>query len=340
MNPPLDGQANPPAEDINQPSTQETTNQYRHEHTRIRGRSTSTAVKCAHVQAHRQFPADGDEADDEMDNIGPLKDLDDPNRVSLISKSSVLSQTHKAYKNEILDPWPRWSQGIAERKDSASGLPLLTPHFEGGVNHPVNVLLLKHVARKICEQYKQPDSTPTSMKDTTVHVDYKTIYTLAQKSWYELKIAAVAGWDQARAAKAMVRSADALREARRAEKSIWLQGSTARYKELFDLDPTELVAKEWLSDELSGPEEGSEETKADKAAGLQQTPQAMLEYVKFIEVVRPAWLSQKLHKYAAHGFVSRWMKYGNPEAYVTSDEDVGEGNRPDGEGDAAGQDED
>ncbi|KAK7680819.1 hypothetical protein QCA50_016129 [Cerrena zonata] len=288
--------------------------QSRRLHARVRGRGASTAVKRAHLRARRQSPSDGDEADDEADHIGPLKDLDDLNLVSLLAKSGTLSKKHKEYKNEISrdarmvmrelvgitpkDPWPRWSEGMTQRKDSSSGLPLLTPHFEGAVNHPVNANFLRRVAKKVCEQYKTEDGAPSFIRDKTIRVDYKTVYTLAQKSWSGFKKVALAQWDQEKAAKEALRSAEARREARRFEKSTRLQGAAKRYQELYDFDPTDLVAKEWLSDELSGPEHGSGETHEEwqtrviQATSFKDEP-AVREQIKFLEVVKPAWRSKK-----------------------------------------------
>lgn len=52
------------------------------------------------------------------------------------------------------EKWPRWTPGMAERKDPHSGLTLLTPNFEAHVHHPANMRLLHSVAKKVWDEYK------------------------------------------------------------------------------------------------------------------------------------------------------------------------------------------
>lgn len=65
------------------------------------------------------------------------------------------------------------------------------------------------------------------------------------------------------------------------------------YKETYSIDPTDIIAQEWLSDEYSGPEEDSDETQEEwqvrmvEASGFSQASQNLQECVKFVEVPQP-----------------------------------------------------
>ncbi|EIW74937.1 hypothetical protein CONPUDRAFT_159706 [Coniophora puteana RWD-64-598 SS2] len=191
----------------------------------------------------------------------------------------------------------RWPDPAVSRINPKTDAAYVTPYFEMGVDDPRNSVVLKAIAQSVWDDFSDADNIPVSLKNRKVKWDKLSIETLAKVSfrgfrheWSKQNNPDVASRDAASAQRTRHYS----RRVEKADNRMKMAAEYARQND--DADPSEAIHQEYMSDEVSGPEEGSDETpEAWKVRLAQQigmpTSGDVFDQTSFFEVLACEWRS-------------------------------------------------
>ncbi|CDO74256.1 hypothetical protein BN946_scf184642.g1 [Trametes cinnabarina] len=205
------------------------------------------------------------------------------------ARTEILKRTRQSIRAltgvlRARDSWPAYTEGGAPRLNPETGVAYFNIHLgaEEGVDHPVNVKLLARVAEDVENGLKSKAHLLSWMDAPDVNISQALVFELAKITW---------------PSHAMRAAADGLCVA------ISLARAVDLYKERHGgIDPTPLLDVSMMSDEVSGPEEDSGETKDEWKArmasclGMGKLDPDVFKALQIFEVIRPNW---RLDEYAA-----------------------------------------
>ncbi|KAJ7677132.1 hypothetical protein DFH06DRAFT_619008 [Mycena polygramma] len=241
-------------------------------------------------------PATTDADDDDAPSLDKVD-------LSATENRALQSFVTNTFRHVCRVPGHRWPDPTVVRRNDLTGEIYPTPVFDVTVSDPRNHPLFRLVAEIAFADLKNHDCWPQALRRPPQTPpptwDLAYILGLVKESFRNLK----KGWKQTQEVEAAIK-ADTDRCAnrrlkRRKRKSQKLTKTLYPFAAKYGLDPgfvADLIHEQYLSDEVSGPEDDSAETKeawkvrlASKA-GLPLTPD-FLRKIHILEILTPAWRS-------------------------------------------------
>ncbi|KAK7001203.1 hypothetical protein R3P38DRAFT_3217394 [Favolaschia claudopus] len=253
-------------------------------------RATAKTVPSRTTECEPATTADEDDGAPALDKV----DVTDAERRAL---QTYVTQTFRRVCNVIGRHWPDTD---VVRTNAVTQEVYLTPVFPKTVRDPRNAAFLHKVAQHAFAELEHPNNWPEGLDvERGPSFDLAYLLSLAKKSFNTLK----RGWNEVQQVEAAI-NADANRRnhrqmMRRKHKAEYLLAVLQAFAAEHGLDPAVLVDaihEQYLSDEVSGPDSDSGESKdawkvrAAVEAGLPTTPDVLAKFEVF-EILEPSWRS-------------------------------------------------
>ncbi|KAK0440882.1 uncharacterized protein EV420DRAFT_1485835 [Desarmillaria tabescens] len=174
----------------------------------------------------------------------------------------------------------------------------MTPVFEKNVLYEDNMTIFCKVAHLVKEDIKT--KCPEDLKHSKVYYTHETLIDFAKDTFHGFKPIVQAQVNEAKAAKAAVNGKTSRWTQRHATACSQLLKATGEYEKEYGVNPTDLLANEYMSDYASGPEDDDElktgwKLHMAKLAGfnIEALPEDVYAQLTFWEHIRPCWRSQE-----------------------------------------------
>ncbi|EIW80124.1 hypothetical protein CONPUDRAFT_155483 [Coniophora puteana RWD-64-598 SS2] len=212
----------------------------------------------------------------------------------------------------------QWPDPTILRINSTTEAAYVSPFFEANVDDPRNEAVTKAVAQSVWDDLSEPDSIPEILLSRRVKWSKLSLQTLAKGTFRGMRSEWRRQNDDGAARRAEVskqRNRHYSRRVEKAENRLKACGDYAKQND--EKDASETLHQEYMSDEVSGPEDGSDETPAQwkvrmaELAGM-QTSGTVFEQTSFLEVLTCEWKSEEgrtLH----HTLTSIWRSSLSPK---------------------------
>ncbi|KAJ7830964.1 hypothetical protein B0H13DRAFT_2213170 [Mycena leptocephala] len=237
-------------------------------------------------------------ANSESDAIG-----DDGSILAPADKKVLQKYTTKACRRYCHVEGNDWPDPTVARTNPITHQTYPTPFFQFDVSDTRNEQIIKGVARLVAGELENPKCWPAGLQHLresgTKPWDDELIVDLSKASYRSLK----RGWSRSNnaeaALKAEIQDRSHRHSQRRLHKSEQILKVVDAYAAQFDIDPEilkEIINAEYLSDEVSGPEDESVETKEvwkvrmAAISDMSLEPNA-LKKLHFLEILQPGWRS-------------------------------------------------
>ncbi|KAJ7178162.1 hypothetical protein C8R46DRAFT_1076004 [Mycena filopes] len=280
-----------------------------------RGRSTRSKLRARHARGASGQDAGDSEIDPALlaDNTtdtdtgvtdsesADLGDVDGD--LSSIEQTAVQKYVTKTFRRCCHVPsGTDWPDPNVARTNPITHEVYYTPFFEFDVTDPRNTNIFRIVAEVVMEEFKYRDAWPEVVRQQRVNGpspswDFDLFTTMAKESFRSMKKQYKRQHDANAAQRGELNDQKHRQNQRRIHKSQNLLKVANTFAAKHNLDTEfveDLVHPEYLSDEVSGPEDEAVEAKAAwkvrMAAGadVPLTPET-LEKSEFLEVLLPAW---------------------------------------------------
>ncbi|KZP32745.1 hypothetical protein FIBSPDRAFT_943744 [Athelia psychrophila] len=231
-------------------------------------------------------------------------------------KASELSKRGKAAKNKLAklvgakfreicgvhgkQSWPLTNS--PPRMNTALNEVYYTPDFDQGVDHTTNIEIFNRVSSLVWRDVKKRKDRPEVLRADGVHFSRDTLFELAKTVFRGFKTIALASRNEEKNRALAVNRISTRRRDRRKLKFAQLLTAVPTYLELHQIDPSNLLCEEMMSDYASGPEDEDVETKDEwkKRMGekigvdAEKMPRHTYERMVFWERIRAEWRSEEL----------------------------------------------
>ncbi|TDL13707.1 hypothetical protein BD410DRAFT_903240 [Rickenella mellea] len=269
------------------------------------GRGASTRAKrLAQKRGGRVVPDENVEeegGDDKEDLSMPTSELTAKGRRAKRNLQKRVCAKFRTITNVAQgDAWPDPSE---IRTSTETDEQYYTPDFKKGVMYETNMLIFEKVAELVWEDLKDTEARITELKDSRIKWSRSTLVEFAKGSFQAFKTEWKAQKDAAKAnVVAKNKRTNRLQQRRKDKCHRLLKHAVPLYKQKYDIDPSDLLAHEHMSDEASGPEDAEDMGEWKKrmacatfgAAGVEAMPKVQYDRLKFVEVVKPLWRSDEL----------------------------------------------
>ncbi|KAJ7312543.1 hypothetical protein DFH08DRAFT_973335 [Mycena albidolilacea] len=243
-----------------------------------------------------------------FDLATPAKDL--PTAALQRAKRALQDEVSLAFRDVVGVPGKIWPKDLTvQQLNETTSAPYLNPIFQLNVTHSDNQCLLDVVVKLVAQCLKNVKNHPEALTVSEVTWNNKTLLEMAKTSFPSCK----QQWRQQVDEVAARRRQESLNVGRRCERRVTkalqrangVPSFVAKYS-LTTEAVKQILHKQHMSDEESGPEDSDETSKAVwrtkmiYEAGYEGNSDDVLAKIEFVEVVSTLWRSEEMSQPPLH----------------------------------------
>ncbi|KAJ7290685.1 hypothetical protein C8J57DRAFT_1705932 [Mycena rebaudengoi] len=257
---------------------------------------------------------DTNASDTDLDSAGG--DFSETDDLALTKPERTALQKHvtQVFRRVCDIHGKNWPDSMLVRTNDITGKTYPTPWFEQDVTDTHNDDIVMEVANRVMTELEERNCWPDILKKRPIALprptwDLSLLVEMSKKGFRSLRRSWTRSHSEFAAHKAKKNARAHRQKQRRIRKSEQIAKVVHAYAEKYGLDPKHLldiIHEEYLSDEVSGPDENTNETK--QAWQIRMAAKSGRSDRGFLEVLVPPWRSQP-YTDIIHALEKRWFNH-------------------------------